>query len=604
MKKPVFLSLTMLSVLSLISCGGTTTQSSSSSSNSSDDSTSSSSTSQTGRKYSIVVVNGTGSGKYYAGDTVTAVATVTDGKAFAQWEDENGTVLSTDATYSFVVSGAITIIARMQDNDFSMGLAYVDGTAGQKGGSWLNLKDGKVKTPVASSSSDHSYYLSIGATADSEGKSLYPSYTTGGDWDGVNDVKIGTKVTFDAKDLTKKVLNFDVSFSNMAKGVGVEFLGASGALASSVWTSIDGFSTDGKTYVGGVNAATGNEGWYSYSVDIPTYVGQNVTAVTGIALYFINSLSSSTDIDNTKEHLAYVDNMLLTDRGEDKTLTLVNGTFADSGLSTKTALNGSKWKIVADAGFGDRFGGWYEDGTLELDNATDYATIGSYETLTGVFTEDGDYSNNVGPQSYVNNWANDGNDAKTIDVDCSIRLGSSADTYMSTTGQSMTTYAKETQSKPYGIWEAAPWKTKFATNVITLDVKMTNLAPCIGLLVYAPNFKNTGVNVTTPLVNYKELTDAKDGTTSNAIKAFVKTTTLKDGWTRITLDPFSYYTYGLDTSSTEYQKYFEDFSKNTDTIRLRFTTGGEADSAYYTTDWDNTKENVLCLDNCFSIPRQ
>ena len=57
----------------------------------------------------------TGAGTYAQGTTATLVATANSGYTFANWT-ENGTVVSTDATYSFTVTGNRTLVANFTEN--------------------------------------------------------------------------------------------------------------------------------------------------------------------------------------------------------------------------------------------------------------------------------------------------------------------------------------------------------------------------------------------------------------------------------------------------------------------------------------------------------
>ena len=61
----------------------------------------------------------TGAGTYYQGTTATLVATPVTGYHFVNWT-ENGDAVSTDATYSFTVTGARTLVANFEINSYEI----------------------------------------------------------------------------------------------------------------------------------------------------------------------------------------------------------------------------------------------------------------------------------------------------------------------------------------------------------------------------------------------------------------------------------------------------------------------------------------------------
>ena len=67
-------------------------------------------------KTEIVVVGGTGGGKLAVGTKVTIKANAPEkGKVFKGWQDEKGNIVSTDAEYTFTVTGATTLTAVYED---------------------------------------------------------------------------------------------------------------------------------------------------------------------------------------------------------------------------------------------------------------------------------------------------------------------------------------------------------------------------------------------------------------------------------------------------------------------------------------------------------
>lgn len=69
-------------------------------------------------KTEIVIVGGTGGGKLAVGTKVTIKANAPEkGKVFKGWQDEKGNIVSTDAEYTFTVTGAITLTAVYELSD-------------------------------------------------------------------------------------------------------------------------------------------------------------------------------------------------------------------------------------------------------------------------------------------------------------------------------------------------------------------------------------------------------------------------------------------------------------------------------------------------------
>ncbi|MBQ0099026.1 MAG: InlB B-repeat-containing protein, partial [Firmicutes bacterium] len=64
--------------------------------------------------YTITVTNGTGSGSYEEGASVTVTPTIPNGYKFIKWVDGNGTEVSTSSTYVFNASEDITLTAVLE----------------------------------------------------------------------------------------------------------------------------------------------------------------------------------------------------------------------------------------------------------------------------------------------------------------------------------------------------------------------------------------------------------------------------------------------------------------------------------------------------------
>ena len=64
----------------------------------------------------MTVTGGNGTGNYTEGETVTITANAPEeGKTFKGWRDASGNIVSTDATYTFTVTGATTLTAVYED---------------------------------------------------------------------------------------------------------------------------------------------------------------------------------------------------------------------------------------------------------------------------------------------------------------------------------------------------------------------------------------------------------------------------------------------------------------------------------------------------------
>ena len=64
----------------------------------------------------VTVTGGSGTGNYTEGETVTITANSPEkGKTFKGWRDASGNIVSTDATYTFTVTGATTLTAVYED---------------------------------------------------------------------------------------------------------------------------------------------------------------------------------------------------------------------------------------------------------------------------------------------------------------------------------------------------------------------------------------------------------------------------------------------------------------------------------------------------------
>ena len=87
--------------------------------------------------YTVTVVGGTGGGVYKEGDSVTVTAAEPEeGKVFKGWQDVDGNIVSTDMSYTFTVSGEVSLTAVYEDKpDGGETGGETDGeTGGETGG--------------------------------------------------------------------------------------------------------------------------------------------------------------------------------------------------------------------------------------------------------------------------------------------------------------------------------------------------------------------------------------------------------------------------------------------------------------------------------------
>ena len=101
--------------------------------------------------YSVTVTGGEGSGTYAEGETAVITATVPYNKAFVKWIDKDGNDVSTEASYSFTVSGAVEYTAVLEDLEwvtkkYNENEDFADGSAqfGYEGGAFKIANSGVI----------------------------------------------------------------------------------------------------------------------------------------------------------------------------------------------------------------------------------------------------------------------------------------------------------------------------------------------------------------------------------------------------------------------------------------------------------------------------
>ena len=86
-------------------------------------------------EYTVTINGGTGGGVYKEGDSVTVTAAEPEeGKIFKGWQDADGNIVSTDKSYTFTVSGEVSLTAVYEDKP----------TGGETGGETEGGTDGET----------------------------------------------------------------------------------------------------------------------------------------------------------------------------------------------------------------------------------------------------------------------------------------------------------------------------------------------------------------------------------------------------------------------------------------------------------------------------
>lgn len=288
-------------------------------------------------QYTVTVVGGEGFGVYDKGDVVTVRPVIAQGRVFSAWNG-NGKIISEESEYTFEVTEDITLTAQFADDDWS-GFFLCDGTQG----TGLQYScTGKEQSSIIYNSGK-AYRFSI-----------MPNSSAQGCW---GQCYIGFE---SLTDLTDAVVEFDVKFDNMAKGLRV--FGQTGTLTTqgkmNLWAAVDG-----KNFNGAVDVWSDyfriTAGWYHYKIsfsqivilaneasDLQLDVAKNCSR---LIFGFLNGNGAygnknCTGIDYTKESTVFIDNIYI---GEDETL-------SDENLKisfTFTVLENKEIRILPVVGY-------------------------------------------------------------------------------------------------------------------------------------------------------------------------------------------------------------------------------------------------------------
>ena len=93
----------------------------------------------------VTVTGGNGTGNYTEGETVTITANAPEeGKTFKGWRDASGNIVSTDATYTFTVTGEVSLTAVYEDINAGGGEQPSGGQPGGEQSEKTGLSGGQI----------------------------------------------------------------------------------------------------------------------------------------------------------------------------------------------------------------------------------------------------------------------------------------------------------------------------------------------------------------------------------------------------------------------------------------------------------------------------
>ena len=323
----------------------------------------------------------TGGGTYDAGTTATLTATANTGYTFTNWT-KNGTVVSSNATYSFTVSaansgayvanftinsytvtatanptegGTVTVGVRNRDDlvyDFedgtSQGWTLLKGTTGDSPNNWMHVTEYTQRdyTSGYGNNQTDGWMLSesyISAASSGSGTAVTPdNYLVS------PQVSLGGSITFWVTDG-----NNDYGEEHFAL-----LVSTTGNTSISNFTQIQEWTLLSKG-TGGTRTFTDHT-WYEYTVDLSAYSGMGYLAI---------------------RHFNCTDQWIL---GLDD-ITIVEGTI-DDGSASGTFNYGTSCTVTATPNADYHFVNWTENGTEVSTDATYSFTVTSDRDLVANFS--------------------------------------------------------------------------------------------------------------------------------------------------------------------------------------------------------------------------
>lgn len=274
----------------------------------------------------------TGGGRFYEGTSVTATATPNAHYTFTNWT-ENGTVVSTDAAYTFTLTSNRTLVANFQVDTYAIAVS-ANPTAG-----------GSV-----TGGATYDYGASVTVTATSNTCYSFTNWTENG-----TVVSTNATYTFTASAARTLVANFTQD---------------SYAIVASANPAAGGTITGARTYNCGATAtlrATANTG-YTF-----TNWTENGVAVSTNANYSFSVSAARTLVANFTQN-AY-------------TITATANPVAGGTITGAGSYNyGATATLVASVNPGYTFTNWTENGTVVSTNATYSFTVNNSRTLVANYT--------------------------------------------------------------------------------------------------------------------------------------------------------------------------------------------------------------------------
>ena len=317
----------------------------------------------------------TGSGTFLQGQSCTVMATANSGYTFTNWK-ENGTVVSTNASYTFTVNGNRTLVAYFSatqppQQQYTVTISadpYYGGTVafGSKGDratttydfdddtmmNWTSLDaDGDGNGWVSSSNPGIYHYANFNASGTghngSEAYVLSGSYAnqTAQALTPDNFLISPTKAAY--SQISFYACAQDANFAAEHFGVAVS---TTDNTSASSFTTIQEWTLTAKD-----SKEQGT--WYNYNVDLSAYAGQDIW----VAIRHFNC---------TDQFIINIDDITLTTGGDP-----ISATF----------MEGQSCTVVATANRGYNFTNWTENGVVVSTNANYTFTVNDDRSLVAHF---------------------------------------------------------------------------------------------------------------------------------------------------------------------------------------------------------------------------
>ena len=316
-----------------------------------------------------------GAGEYTIGETCTVSATANEGYTFTKWT-RNGVSVSTNATYSFTVTGATTLVANFTINSYDITATANPAEGGTVSFGTRNREDlvydfedgwqGWTAFKGTTGTSSHNWMHNTEYTAyDSNGSQIVPECHNSSDGMMLSESYIsastsggsGTAVTPD---------NYLVS-PRFRLGGSFTFYAASRmssypAEKFSVLVSESGNNSASAFTHTELTVTLSDNSWHEYTVDLSSYSGMGYVAIR--------------HYDCNDQHLLYIDDVTIVE-GQDGSTGNGNYNYGETCIVTATPNTGYQ------------FVNWTENGTTVSSNATYSFTVTNDRDLVANFSQQG-----------------------------------------------------------------------------------------------------------------------------------------------------------------------------------------------------------------------